>query len=210
MEIEKHNYIVHVGKSGGSTISVALRKSGYIKDYKMIHIRKANFFPNASYVIVARDPISRMVSAFNWRYKIVVDDKKQTNRFPSEKDILIKYGSIERLASSLYDQDGHENSEATADAMMIHHIKENISFHIGGILNKCRPEQIKGVVMQETLAEDAQRIFGITVSGRLKANPVNTPLSEAARRNLKKFLLNDYLCLTKLHCWGKIASCNWC
>ena len=32
------------------------------------------------YIIIARGPISRVISAFNWRYKLVVESKSQKNK----------------------------------------------------------------------------------------------------------------------------------
>lgn len=207
MRSEKINILVHVGKSGGSTITRVLQKNKVSK-YKIVHIREAKFLPEASYVIIARDPVSRAVSAFNWRYKIVVEEERQMNRFNREREILLKYGNIETLAGMLYDHAGQENVEALADAKLIHHIKEDIDFHIGKLLVKCRPDHIGGVVMQETLNRDAQRIFGLTACERRKYNPVKDPISDNARANLRRFFLKDYLCLTKLHCWGKISNEN--
>lgn len=60
---------------------------------------------NEKYVIVLRNPIKRFISAFNWRYKLVIDDKTQTNRFIGEKEILEHYNCVNNLAEKIKDFD---------------------------------------------------------------------------------------------------------
>lgn len=54
--------------------------------------------PEASYLVVVRNPISRTLSAFNWRYKLVVEQDAQRHRFPGEYEALSRHGSLNSLA----------------------------------------------------------------------------------------------------------------
>ena len=76
---------IHIGKCGGSTITNELRSKNV--KFSQIHDSQAIYQPNKNYVIVIRNPIKRFISAFNWRYYLVCDSKKQENRFKNEKNI---------------------------------------------------------------------------------------------------------------------------
>ena len=61
---------IHIGKCGGSSVIEELKR----KNIKFIekHVGKVKFRNNKKYYIIIRNPISRFVSAFDWRYKLVV------------------------------------------------------------------------------------------------------------------------------------------
>ena len=77
---------IHIGKCGGVTLVNALKKSSFVQNkfssVHRIHFRRPPILKNVSYAIVIRNPIKRAISAFNWRYKLVVTDKlkNQINR----------------------------------------------------------------------------------------------------------------------------------
>ena len=58
-------------------------------------------------MIVIRNPIDRFISAFNWRYKLVVLDKTQEERFVGEKNTLIKYSRVNNLSENIGDFSGY-------------------------------------------------------------------------------------------------------
>ena len=82
---------VHIVKCGGVTLENAIEDSPLVKDLfasvHKVHIRKPPILKNASYAIVVRNPIDRAISAFNWRYKLVVTDELQKHRFYGEYEI---------------------------------------------------------------------------------------------------------------------------
>lgn len=80
---------IHIGKCGGSTVRKEFKKNKILFYEK--HMTNVKFHRNKKYIIVIRNPISRFVSAFNWRYKLVVEDRVQENTFDGEKMILEKY-----------------------------------------------------------------------------------------------------------------------
>jgi hypothetical protein len=174
---------------------------------KRVHITPPPVHPSYQYIIAARGPNSRVVSAFNWRKKLVVFDKTQVRRFPGEYEVLTYYNSLNHLAESLYTRDGIPNSNAHQDALRIHHVRENIDFYLGHLLTIVPATQIRHVLMQENLDQDLARVFGYKNRVREKKNvqKMSNQLSNHAQLNLRRFLTNDYTCLTKLYCSNKIS-----
>ena len=91
--------IIHIGKCGGSTGTTDLRSKNV--KFSTIHINETLYKPNNKYVIVIRNPIERLISAFNWRYYLVCDSKLQENRFKNEKNILNQYKNVNNLCNDL-------------------------------------------------------------------------------------------------------------
>ena len=177
------------------------------EDVQIVHTHKPVFRKDLKYLIVARNPLSRAISAFRWRYKLVVEDGAQRDRFAGEYEVLLKYGSLNALAESLYDVSGKPNIQAHIDIRKVHHLREDIAFYISELLDKCNPEQIIAVLMQESLNEDLFRVFGYRNELETHKNPQKKGgdgLSVQAELNLKHFLYEDYNALTKLYCLGKI------
>ena len=193
---------------GGESVKAALRDSGLAEEVLMVHIEQPMYRGDLEYIIVARNPLQRVISAFNWRYKLVVVDRTQMDRFPGELDVLRRYGSIDALGEALYDDDGRPEIAALGDARRIHHIREDISFYLTHLLDHCDPSQIRAVLMQESLDADIERVFGIRSGHRINENRAtgnDGSLSPRARRNLMRFLHRDYEALARLYAWGKIA-----
>jgi hypothetical protein len=199
--------LIHIGKCGGRTLKDGLDNAVRNADVRVVHINKPVFRSDLKYIVVARGPISRVQSAFRWRYKLVVTSGKQRNRFDGEYDVLVKYATLNSLAEALYNEDGTANVTAHQEMRAIHHIKEDIAFYLDELLGKCSPSQITGVLMQENLDDDILRVFGYRNALRKHINPASKEheaLSDSGLRNLKMFLTKDYGALVKLFCWGKI------
>jgi len=199
--------LIHIGKSGGRTIKNGIQNATQNKDVYEVHIRKPIYRPDLKYIIIARNPISRVQSAFRWRYKWVVEEGKQRDRFHREYEVLVKYGTLNNLAEALYDEDGSINKMAQKDIRHIHHIREDISFYLAELLQKCLPEQIEAVLMQENLDEDIFKVFGYHNELTSHRNPdieSKSSLSDLGIKNLMHFFRQDYEILTKLYCWGKL------
>ena len=69
--------IIHIGKCGGSAVYNTLQKHNIKYSYIHYNFNHKKFKENHKYLIMLRNPISRFISAFNWRYKLVLIDKKQ-------------------------------------------------------------------------------------------------------------------------------------
>ncbi|MCA8882253.1 MAG: hypothetical protein KDA50_00635 [Rhodobacteraceae bacterium] len=201
--------LIHVGKSGGTSLRKALQQTPLGQEVHSVHIRRPPIRSSLSYYIVARGPISRAVSAFNWRYKLVVTDGAQRDRVPGEFDLLTRYETLNNLAHDLYAEDGTPNG-AVIDAFgRMHHIRENIAFYLDPLLDRIDPGQIREVLMQENLNADIERVLGVRIERRDKqhgdsVDPARKALDPRAQANLRRFLARDFACLNRLYCWGKI------
>ena len=190
------------------TLRSALRRSnrfGPRQKIRVMHISKPIFDPNVKYLIVARSPIKRALSAFNWRQKLVVHDRVQEHRFPGEYQVLVKYKTLNHLAEQLYDRNGKIVSEVQEDFFKIHHLRENISFYLTDFLQECGALNIFCVLMKESLAADIKRHLGVELELRKNNNPSSYDLTAKAERHLRRFLHLDYEALIRLYCWGFIS-----
>jgi len=199
--------LIHIGKCGGKTLRNGLKNAVSISDVQVVHGTKPVYRNDLKYIIVARGPISRLSSAFRWRYELVVTDGAQRDRFKGEYDVLLKYGNLNNLAEALHHNNGTANTEAQQEIRKIRHIKEDISFYLHELLNKCHPSQIVAVLMQENLDDDILRVFGYKNELKTHHNPASAEdgeLSDTGLRNLMRFFREDYEALIKLYSWGKI------
>ena len=176
-------FLVHIGKCGGSSLRRALLAQDEKPDLRIIHIRKPPIKPKGRYYIVVRNPLSRALSAFNWRHKLVVETEEQKDRFEGEWQVLQKYGNLNALANALYTEDGADNKRAQADFRKVHHLQEDIAFYLSELLEGITPAQVEGVFSQETLDADIEQAFGLKSEFREKRNPVmRRPCEESAGR----------------------------
>lgn len=200
-------HFVHIGKCGGSTLGQAIRNSPVVKrqfrGVEHVHIRKPVYRPGTCYLIVVRNPIARAISAFNWRFKLVVTTGKQRDRFAGEHATLTKYGTLNNLAEALC-TDGAVNPEVEQEFRSIHHLREDIHFYLEPLLGRLDPDQIFGVFAQETLDDDMRAVLGVEPAERLKDNSAaaqttESDLSPLAIKNLRKVLAADFDALEKLN-----------
>lgn len=199
---------VHVGKCGGSTVEAAIGRSSFKNQTHSVHLRPAPHLPRMKYLLVVRNPVERVLSAFNWRYRLVVEESLQETRFPGERKVLEKYRSLNALAEGLY-VDGLLNPVVASDFQKIHHVAEGFDYHLREVLDCCRPDQIIGVLMQETLDEDLLRVLGVSSELREKDNSSSSrdrSLNERALSNLRRFLCKDYTVLLQLYLLGLISK----
>lgn len=197
---------IHIGKCGGASLWRAVKDSELVKSQfkqvERIHISKPPVLRRANYLVIVRNPIMRMISAFNWRYKLVVDDEVQKNRFEGEYEILTKYGTLNRLAESLYTND-QLNQDVADEFRTVHHLKEDIAYYLADLLPNLKREQIFCVLATETLDRDVERLLNVKSIPRTHENSSTAPkekkyLSDIAYGNLKRFLKNDYECIERL------------
>ncbi len=183
--------LIHIGKSGGSTVKEEFNKAK-IK-FRDIHIYKPIYDKNSKYLIVIRNPISRFISAFNWRYYLLVERNLQHYRFKNEYNFVKKMHNVNNLVTNIHLLNNNH----------VHHIYENINFYLGNFLNVCNNKNIVGVVLQETLNEDMKKLFGIDVTHNINKMKNQTTkskyISESNYAKLKKYLKKDYDCIDKLY-----------
>lgn len=201
--------LVHIGKCGGRSVRQTVRRETQKGDVFTVHVRAPVWRRDLKYIIIARDPLSRLVSAFNWQYKVVVQDGTDRAAHKDEYRALVKYSGLSELAERLYRADGTLDKAVRRDMRSISHVRMDISFYLKPLLRRCDPDQISAVLMQETLDDDIYRVFGYKTDKRTNFNPDNLgkkELSDVAAANLKRWLSSDYEMLTKLFCWGKIKA----
>ena len=201
---KKDKVLIHIGKCGGSSVIEELKKKEI--NFFEKHVGEVTYRRKKKYIIVVRNPISRFVSAFNWRYKLVVEDGTQKDLYQGEKALLEKYSDINTLAENIYDEKGNLVLDFKKDEFYIHHIKEDIDFYLGDFLKKCKKKQIVAVLATETLSEDLSTHFNITLKSHLKKNKKKTDLSNLAVSNLIKYLEKDYACIEKLNDMGVLTE----
>ena len=197
---------IHIGKCGGLSLLDAIDRSPVVgqnfSTTSKVHVSKPPILAKSKYLIVVRNPISRALSAFNWRYRLVVDDAVMKDRFKGEYDILKRYGSLNTLSEALYNN-GNLDKRVAKDFRAIHHLKEDISFYISDLLKKVTSDQLFAVMATEFLDQDIARDLGVQ---NVKRKNVNRPsvskgkaeLSEKGRENLRLFLSEDYAAISKL------------
>jgi len=124
-------------------------------------------------------------------------DKTQEYRFAGEKETLLHYGCVNHLAENIDTLD-----------VYIHHIHEDIHYYLGDFLQTCNRENILGVITQEDLNNDMQRIFNISNNKIHKKNNAYTDkyVSKRGRHLLKRYLYKDYACIDTLFSMGCLTQ----
>lgn len=198
MDTKDTIHVIHIGKCGGMTVRNVLQNNN-IKQHK-IHIEKPIFNKKNKYVIVIRNPIKRLISAFNWRYKLVVVNKTQQGRFAGENHILSRYENVNEFAENI--------ANFNVNKTYIHHIKEDINHYLGDFLKVCPKENILGVITTEYLNSDLERLFGVhnNVHTHKNTTVTDTYISSKGYENLKRYLHKDYKCIEKLFAMGCLTQ----
>jgi len=195
---------VHIGKCGGSSVIEELKRKN-IKFFEK-HVESFKFRKDKKYIIILRNPISRFVSAFNWRYKLVVEDGTQKSDYHGERELLEKYKNANDLAEGIYNDKNELIIDFQREEFYIHHLKEDINFYIGDLLKNCKKKNIRAVLATESLNDDLKRHFDITLKSHLKKNAKRTHLSIKAVNNLVKYFEKDYYCIERLNEMGLLTE----
>ena len=195
--------IIHIGKCSGSTVISELKYNN-IK-HKELHISQVKYDPNCKYVIVIRNPITRFISAFNWRKYLVCDSKIKENQFKNEKNILTKYKNVDNLCKDLkFNNKIFNGSPETCN--YIHHLKEDIYYYLKNFINECPKNKIVGVICKETIKKNMKDIFNIDVIKHEKKNDSNTTITNESYKILKEYLKNDYIIIDQMYEYGWISD----
>ena len=215
--LKRQLQFIHIGKCGGSTLEKLLPDSPVIinrySSYYESHVNGVVVDSNCDYFFCIRNPIERAFSAFEWRKKLVLEDSlpEQVGRFPGEARILRKYKSLGSMARLLYRSDDRLNQVVARDFRSVHHLRESISFYCRPLLDVLTPNNILGVVCQETLADDCLKILGVDAAGIEERSNDSKPriqrdMDPVAIKNLKRFLVEDYQCLAALWSLGSLSD----
>ena len=208
-----------MGKCGGSTIEKLLADSPFVaRKYQSViqsHVCGVTVDSSCDYLICLRNPISRAISAFEWRQKLVVNDPppNQATRFKGELDVLKAYGSFSDLASKLYQENASLNELVARDFQLVHHLRESISFYLKPLLPVLSASNVYGVICQENLSADCEKLLGVLSNGMAERKNHQRreslgSLGKQAVTNLKRYLHDDYACITSLWTKGILSDCQ--
>ena len=211
--MSKKLQFVHVGKCGGSTIAKLLSVSRVVADrYSSVyesHVDGVVIDSECDYLFCLRNPVSRALSAFEWRKKLVLEDARpnQIHRFSGEANVLQSYGSLSNLARSLYGPDGCLQQHVARDFNLVHHLRESISFYLNPLMGVLDSSNVLGVICQEALVEDSREILNVDASSVFERRNESRSSSVAdldpiVLNNLKRYLSQDYSCLSQLWSLG--------
>lgn len=187
-------FLIHIGKCGGSSLRRAVAQSRVVKNkftgVRRFHFEEPFFSESARYLFAVRNPISRVVSAFNYRHQSLLRGGEE--KIVGERQVFLKYKSLTELAEDLYVGE-LPNLEAIENLNSIHHIgDESMSFYLNPLLPSLEPQSVFGVIAIESFAEDVRRILAVSPPHRRKTAPgaaeSSLTLSPLAKSNLRRAL----------------------
>ena len=200
--------IIHVGKTGGTSLGKGLREIRLKeKNIYRVHVRKPLYRKDLKYIFMIRHPVSRVISAFRFRYDLVV--KNKIKGLKGEYQVLLKYKTINNIACDLYLKNGELNKKVSKEIKSILHINQDISYYLENLLNKCKQNQIIGVLTQENLNQDIEKILNYKNNFNervMEGSNKDAYLSEKAFINLLRFLESDYQIIYKLFLLQKLEK----
>lgn len=198
---------VHIGKCAGSTLWEAIKKSDDINEqFRYIlksHMHIPPILKKSKYVFCVRNPIYRALSAFNWRYKLVVEDNARKKfLFSNEHYILKKYGTFNKLAENLYDNN-EINNQVEHELRSIYHLKNPIYYYLQPLLEQISNTQIYQVFHVEDLNLQVKNKLNVNLDFNLndnsKINDNQKHLSVLAKSNLTKYFEKDFQIIDTLN-----------
>ena len=199
--------LVHVGKCGGTSIAEELRGRGF--RFEHVHLRRPVPELGRCYVVLARDPVARFVSAFNWRRHLLSEDRLPAAhgedpiarlRHRVEREFLSEFEHVGEFAERLVRRGENEVSPMTTLLQLIGHVPQGFTWYLGDLLDRIEPGQLGGVITTERLADDAEALFGFRPRlerNRRETGP-GTSLSAEGRVNLARKFAAEYRTLDRL------------
>jgi hypothetical protein len=200
-------HLIHVGKCAGGTVCGELLHAGYA--FEHIHVRKPDFEATAKYVVLIRDPASRFASAFHWRQFVLNQpgavSADRTNlqglKTRMEHEFLSCFKDANALAELLDPDDPTRGLHGGISLVqLIGHVPLGFSWYLDDLMEAVKPGQIIATIAVESLAEDMQAVFGISVSTHDKMEYPGKagPLSPSAREGLRRLFSGEYRTLRRL------------
>lgn len=203
-------YFIHIGKCGGSSLSRYLCEHSGVRHVVKAHCAKPLWRSEMDYVTCVRSPLSRFVSAFNWRLQEIRSGRPHEQREVDEYDY---FQTPNRLAEALSDDALRGRALAflkTKQVRQSHpeHTEMGINWYLGDLIDRSGFLGNLHVVRQEHLVEDIGLLSsslsledgpGIPSirEGDAKTAEV-TALSPEAVENLLRHYEDDYVVLRKL------------
>lgn len=203
--MRKKLVFIHPGKCGGTSIAKAIRASKYRAQYESkdygyshIHTRRVRYDKNSDYIIALRNPIARMMSAWNWRKRCLYT----MNKPPCKGEYLTfqSYSSLNDIGEQLCFPNGNKRTNVWIDLKRVGHMQRGIAFHTNLLIDHLYPEHTK-VITQEYLQEDLLAAGIECKEFYLRDNRGYDEclLSEQAVINLVKFARLEYEAIDKMN-----------
>ena len=197
-------FLIHIGKCGGSSLRRAVAESRVVKNkftgVRRFHFEEPFFSDSAEYLVAVRNPISRIVSAYNYRRQSLIRGGEEKRK--GERQTFEKFQSLSQLAENLY-MGGEPNEEVFRHLRSIHHIgDESFSYYLSPLLERLESRHLFGIIAIESFVEDSRRILAVSPPHRRKTavDSVGGPssLSSLAKSNLRLALAEDFRILDQL------------
>eukprot|EP01138_Halocafeteria_seosinensis_P009781 gb/GECG01009992.1/.p1 GENE.gb/GECG01009992.1/~~gb/GECG01009992.1/.p1 ORF type:complete len:297 (+),score=20.30 gb/GECG01009992.1/:1-891(+) len=205
--VPESRVLVHLGKAGGLTVRTHLYRTidyevhaiynyHYQTDTLVLPADRFSVHPNDHLYILVRDPLTRVVSAYNYRKETLQSGEERSALRCSlclEIECFDYFESVNDLAEALYDD---PIARRLLQGGCIQHWRENYKYYINPLVEFItnRTNQVD-ILRQEHLQEDMHRLFGVKWLGtrhKGTSGGGNAFLSEKARKNLKDFLADEY------------------
>jgi len=199
--------LVHVGKCGGSTIASELQTANF--RFVRFHTQRPIARPETRYVVLARDPVARFVSAFNWRKHLYINGTLPRPQFDgpfselrhrAEREFLFQFETANCLAEQLGTHGKHEVTAASSLLALIGHVPQGFDWYLSHLLEQIKANQIIGVICTERLTDDFEQLFGFHPKleiHRIQSSQ-STCISKEGRANLIREFHREYAVLGKL------------
>lgn len=207
--------LVHVGKCGGGTVASELRAANF--RFEHFHSRRPMAAPGIRYLILARDPVARFVSAFNWRKHLCIngtllrpqfDGPLSELRHRAEREFLFRFEDANSLAEQLGTQGIHEVTAASSLLALIGHVPQGFDWYLSHLLEQIKANQIAGVICTERLPDDFEHLFGFSPKQEIHRTESSQPtrISKEGRANLIREFHREYAVLHKLSLMARNAG----
>jgi len=194
-------YIVHIGKCGGGTIFIECKRRK-IK-FQRAHLKKPKINKESQYIILIRDPINRLISAFNWKmFRCLTKEgqllrgKKKPYQNYHESEAFKYWKNVNNFAENIFDNNGDLEQMASKLIKHSNHLKADIFFYLEDLLTICDSKNCQ-VIRYEYYHEDIRQVLGIqTVKthNHKNNNQYSKFISQKGKENLRQFLKKDYDC----------------
>lgn len=193
MRKKRQSILIHIGKCGGTSVGKHFKST--------IHISQPKYNPEQTYSILIRNPIDRFISAFNWRYYLVIDCGRDKKRFKGEYELLSEIGNVNNLCENIEKYDLYGND-------YIHHIYESIDYYLSPIIDNLSEDNVDVVLTTKYLDTDFYDAFGFHLGRHEKNNGTryDKNISELGRQKVADFLVEDYDIIERLNNLGLLKD----
>ena len=212
MRHKKTMNFVHIGKCAGTTVwhTLTSRMPSQVAKMNYYHLSPIPHKPHVKNVITLRNPITRFVSAFYWRYYLVCESNQQIDKYNGEAKLLKQYETVENFVSDLAIKGEMLYKSDIKSGKYIHQCKQDIYFYLKDIYDSNNPNKVEFCITQENLQKDMKNFFGLDKVNlqvhSSKDRVYDKTLSEKSISTLKNILRMDYKCIDRIHEWGKLTD----